>query len=125
MFGIGFPELVVIFIVALVVLGPERLPEVARSLAKLVNEFRHAADELKKELGADALEEGRSELEKVRQELLKKVYVPPAAPEPEQVKDLKGRAQDQKKEDKPPEDPKDQALENRISDAQDSHEKKI
>ncbi len=89
MFGIGFPELVVIFIVALLVLGPERLPEVARSLAKWVNEFRRAADELKKELGADALEEGRSELEKVRQELLKKVYVPPPAPESEEVEEIK------------------------------------
>ncbi len=89
MFGIGFPELVVIFIVALLVLGPERLPEVARGLAKWVNEFRRAADELKKELGADVLEEGRSELEKVRQELLKKVYVPPPAPEPEEVKEVK------------------------------------
>ncbi len=89
MFGIGFPELVVIFIVALLVLGPERMPEVARGLAKWVNEFRRAADELKKELGADALEEGRSELEKVRQELLKKVYVPPPAPEPEEVEEIK------------------------------------
>ncbi len=82
MFGIGFPELVVIFIVALLVLGPERLPQVARSLAKWVNEFRRAADELKKELGAEELEQSRDELQKVRQELLKKVYVPPA-PEPD------------------------------------------
>jgi len=77
MFGIGFPELVVIFIVALLVLGPERLPQVAKSLAKWVNEFRRAADELKRELGAEELERSRDELQKVRQELLKKVYVPP------------------------------------------------
>ncbi len=83
MFGVGFPELVVIFIVALLVLGPERLPQVAKSLAKWVNEFRRAADELKRELGAEELEQSRDELQKVRQELLKKVYVPPEPDSPE------------------------------------------
>ncbi len=76
MFGIGFPELVVIFIVALLVLGPERLPQVAKTLAHWVQEFRRAADELKKELGADELERGRDTISRVREELLKDVYVP-------------------------------------------------
>jgi Tat protein translocase TatB subunit len=40
MFGIGMPELLVIFVVALVVLGPKRLPEVARTLGKAMAEFR-------------------------------------------------------------------------------------
>ncbi|WP_457755861.1 Sec-independent protein translocase protein TatB [Thermodesulfatator indicus] len=76
MFGIGFPELVVIFVVALIVLGPERLPEAARSVAKVFLEFRKAADELKKELGADELEESKAEIEKVKKDLLEKVYTP-------------------------------------------------
>ena len=76
MFGIGFPELVVIFVVALIVLGPERMPQVARQLARWVNEFRRAADELKRELAAEEIEKGKNELEKVRQELLNKVYNP-------------------------------------------------
>ncbi|AEH45116.1 twin-arginine translocation protein, TatB subunit [Thermodesulfatator indicus DSM 15286] len=76
MFGIGFPELIVIFVVALIVLGPERLPEAARSVAKVFLEFRKAADELKKELGADELEESKAEIEKVKRELLEKVYTP-------------------------------------------------
>ncbi|WP_068543071.1 Sec-independent protein translocase protein TatB [Thermodesulfatator autotrophicus] len=76
MFGIGFPELVVIFVVALIVLGPERLPEAARSVARVFFEFRKAADELKKELGADEIEESKAEIEKVKRELLEKVYTP-------------------------------------------------
>lgn len=42
MFGVGVPELLVIFIVALVVLGPERIPEVARALGKALAELRKA-----------------------------------------------------------------------------------
>ncbi len=42
MFNIGFPEMVVIFLVALVVLGPEKLPELGRALARLTVEFRRA-----------------------------------------------------------------------------------
>ncbi|NPA48820.1 MAG: twin-arginine translocase subunit TatB [Thermodesulfobacteria bacterium] len=76
MFGIGFPELVVIFVVALIVLGPERMPQMAKQLARWVNEVRKAADELKKELAAEEIEKGKDELEKVRQELLEKVYNP-------------------------------------------------
>ncbi|TMA13233.1 MAG: twin-arginine translocase TatA/TatE family subunit [Deltaproteobacteria bacterium] len=49
MFGIGMPELVLILAVALIVLGPRRLPEIARALGKGLAEFRRATDELKDE----------------------------------------------------------------------------
>jgi len=51
MFGIGAPELLVIFVVALIVLGPKRLPEVAKALGKAVAEFRRATGDLSEELG--------------------------------------------------------------------------
>ena len=50
MFGIGMPELVLILALALIVLGPKRLPEIARALGKGLAEFRRATDELKEEL---------------------------------------------------------------------------
>ncbi|QJA06884.1 twin-arginine translocase subunit TatB [Thermosulfurimonas marina] len=62
MFNIGFPELVTILVVALLVLGPEKLPEVGRAMARLVVEFRRATEELKRELGVDELEEAREEI---------------------------------------------------------------
>lgn len=50
MFGIGVPELVVIMIVALIVLGPKRLPEVAKGLGRALAEFRRATSDLSEEL---------------------------------------------------------------------------
>ncbi len=52
MFGIGMPELLVILVVALLVLGPKRLPEVARSLGRGMAEFRRASTELRQSLNA-------------------------------------------------------------------------
>ncbi len=50
LFGIGMPELLVILVVALVVLGPKRLPEVARSLGKGLAEFRRATSDVTDEM---------------------------------------------------------------------------
>jgi sec-independent protein translocase protein TatB len=50
MFGIGMPELLLILALALIVLGPKKLPELARALGKGMSEFRRATDELKDEL---------------------------------------------------------------------------
>ena len=49
MFGIGMPELLLILGLALIVLGPKKLPELAKALGKGLAEFRRATDELKSE----------------------------------------------------------------------------
>jgi sec-independent protein translocase protein TatA len=51
-FGIGMPELLVILVVALLVLGPKRLPEIARSLGRGMAEFRKASNEFSRTLSA-------------------------------------------------------------------------
>ena len=53
MFGIGFPELLLIMAIALIVLGPKRLPDLARALGRGFSEFKRATDELKQTFEAE------------------------------------------------------------------------
>ena len=56
MFGLGVPEIILIMVVLLVVFGPSKIPELARSLGKGINEFKKASKEVQNELN-QALEE--------------------------------------------------------------------
>ena len=58
MFGIGMTELIVIFVIGLLVLGPKRLPEMARSLGRSMAEFRRASSDLRREF-TQTVEEAR------------------------------------------------------------------
>ena len=53
MFGIGMPELIVIMVIALVVLGPKKLPDLAKALGRGLAEFRKATQEIKETLEMD------------------------------------------------------------------------
>jgi Tat protein translocase TatB subunit len=66
MFGIGFPELIIIVVLALIILGPNKLPDLARALGKGMAEFRKATQEMKENLDLD---EGIQEVKKATQEI--------------------------------------------------------
>lgn len=53
MFGIGLPELIIIMVIALIVIGPSKLPDMARALGKGMAEFRKASQEIKESLNFD------------------------------------------------------------------------
>ena len=45
-FNIGAPELIILLVLALIIFGPGKLPEVGQALGRTVREFRHASNEL-------------------------------------------------------------------------------
>jgi sec-independent protein translocase protein TatA len=63
MFGpIGMPEMMIILIIALIIFGPRKLPELGRSLGKSLGEFKRASNELRNTLDEEIrIEEQRSE----------------------------------------------------------------
>lgn len=98
MFGIGTWELVVILILALLLLGPEKLPDVARKVGRNINKLRKTAEEVRREMDLDGL--GRDikhqllddpEMDKLRKDLdvrsdirraMQDLQDPPALPDP-------------------------------------------
>jgi TatA/E family protein of Tat protein translocase len=54
MFGIGMPELIVILVIALIVIGPKKLPDLAKSLGRAMGEFKKATRELKQAMDVDS-----------------------------------------------------------------------
>jgi Tat protein translocase TatB subunit len=86
MFGIGMPELLVIAVIALLVVGPKKLPEIAKALGKGLFEFRKVAqdatDTLKETLKPEEL---KKDMDGIKDSLLyskgnEKAPVPPVAP---------------------------------------------
>jgi sec-independent protein translocase protein TatB len=80
MFGLGFGEILIILVLALVLLGPQKLPEVAKQLGKGLRDFKKASDDLKsqfeQELYADERKAARARIAPPT------APVPAAAPQP-------------------------------------------
>ena len=53
MFGIGMPEMIMILVVALIVIGPKKLPDIAKGLGRAFNEFKKATSDFKESMGID------------------------------------------------------------------------
>jgi Tat protein translocase TatB subunit len=72
MFNIGLPELLIIVAIALIVFGPNKLPELAKAFGKAMREFKKATEEVKESFAAETkdLEELKSTLAEERENLI-------------------------------------------------------
>jgi TatA/E family protein of Tat protein translocase len=67
--SVGMPELIIILVIALIIFGPRKLPELGRSLGKSIGEFRKASNELKSTLEEEIrLEEQKEQKAKMEAE---------------------------------------------------------
>lgn len=72
MFGsLGVPEIILIFVVALILFGPRQMPQIGKSIGKALGEFRRASNDFKRtiedEVAASDLKEIKNDLEEVRE----------------------------------------------------------
>jgi len=68
MFGLGIPELVVIFVIALIIFGPKKLPDLGKALGRGLAEFKRATQDVKESIESEVRNAERSiDMEKIRQ----------------------------------------------------------
>ena len=82
MFGIGLTEVIIILIVALLVVGPKKLPELAKTLGRGLAEFRRTADDFKSSVYQDEEASKSDRIKSEEQRKVSKVQYPEDPPAP-------------------------------------------
>ena len=70
--NLGFPEMIFLFLMALIIFGPKKLPEIGRQIGRALNEFKRASNEFKAQI--------ESEISQIDLENNRQTILPPAEP---------------------------------------------
>jgi TatA/E family protein of Tat protein translocase len=83
--NLGLPEMIFIFLLALIIFGPKKLPEIGRQIGKALNEFKRASNEFKAQIETEIsnmdVQNTRAEIEKAKQQIMSHVDPPPGTVE--------------------------------------------
>ncbi len=102
MFGMGMPEILLILAIALIVIGPKKLPDLAKSMGRAMNEFRRATSELKETMEIDYdIKEVKKTFDDIENEIKKPIDISSGEDKDKTSKDMKIK---QKKSSDPKED---------------------
>ena len=83
MFGIGMPEMLLLLAVALIVFGPKKLPELAKSLGRALGEFKRATSDLKQSIESETgIDEVRHSFDEVKHDIKAQVDLAGDVPDP-------------------------------------------
>jgi len=83
MFGIGMPEMLIILAVALIFLGPKKLPDLAKSLGRALGEFKRATSDLKESIESETgIDEVRHSFDEVKDDIKAQVDLAGDIPDP-------------------------------------------
>jgi sec-independent protein translocase protein TatB len=69
MFGIGMPEMILILALALIVIGPKKLPDLAKSLGRALGEFKNATSDLKRSMEIEEISEVKKSFDELNQDI--------------------------------------------------------
>jgi TatA/E family protein of Tat protein translocase len=106
MFGIGMPEMILILAIALIVIGPKKLPDLAKSLGRAMNEFKKATREIKNSMDIEGdLKDVRKSFDDLNADVKDAVDLNPLKSTPPEPSAEDAQTAESASEDAPPDPP--------------------